>query len=77
MSKNSGLKKYVYEAYLYGTFEECVMFTLLDFNRSQHAIAFRGLLFFKGRNGGRSVSAAYTYKHTIQLNAPSPGPKKV
>ena len=29
----------IYEAYLYGTGEKCVMFTLIYFNRSQHAIA--------------------------------------
>ena len=30
-----------YEAYLYGTVEEFVMFTLIYFNRSQHAIALK------------------------------------
>ena len=30
---------FIYEAYLYGTVEEFVMFTLKHVNRSQHAIA--------------------------------------
>ena len=39
-SRKKSLK--IYEANLYGTLEEFMMFTLIYFNRSQHAFAFHG-----------------------------------
>ena len=41
-TKNQGKCFKIYEAYLYGTVEEFVMFTLIYFNRSQHAFALQG-----------------------------------
>ena len=47
MSKKIRKKRLkIYKAYLYGTVEEFVMFTLIYFNRSQHTFAFLGI--FKG-----------------------------
>ena len=40
--KNLDFFIFMYKAYLYGTVEEFVMFTLIYFNRSQHAFALLG-----------------------------------
>ena len=42
---------FIYKAYLYGTVEEFVMFTLIYFNRSQHNLHLRGPLKFKAFKG--------------------------